>query len=121
MASKSNIELYFFIIVEKRDNEKRSYTDTVVMETLECLEKSRVRMINFLNNTFLALHYSFIAITKSLQSLRTLKLFYNSCFGTLGTKIPGILRNYFLTSITGNQIPEVLDQRKSLVCKLLLS
>ena len=68
------------------------------------------------NNTFLALHYSFIAITKSLQSLRILKLFYNSCFGTLGIKIPGILRNYFLTSITGNQIPEVLDQRKSLVC-----
>ena len=52
MASKSNIELYFFIIVEKKDivcNEKRSYTDTVVMEALECLEKSRVLMINFLS------------------------------------------------------------------------
>ena len=49
MASKSNIELYFFIIVEKKDNEKMSYTDTVVMEVLECLEKSRVRMINFLS------------------------------------------------------------------------
>ena len=49
MASQSNIELYFFIIVEKKDNEKRSYTDTVVMEVLECLEKSRVSMINFLS------------------------------------------------------------------------
>ena len=38
MASKSNAELYFFILVEKKDlvcSEKMSYTDTVVMEALE--------------------------------------------------------------------------------------
>ena len=62
--------------------------------------------------------FSFIAITRSFQLLRIIKLLDNSVFGTLGTKKPRILRNYFLTSITGNEIPEVRDQRKSLLRKL---
>ena len=55
--------------------------------------------------------FSFIAITRSFQSLRIMKLFDKSVFGILWTKKPRILRNYSLTSITGNQIPELRDKK----------
>ena len=65
-------------------------------------------------NKFLALHFSFTAITRSFQSLKIMKHFNKSVFGTLGTKKPRILRNYSLTSITGNEISEVRNHKKSL-------
>lgn len=51
------------------------------------------------NNKFLALHFYLIAITRSFQSLRTMKLFDNSVFGILESNNPKILKNYFLTSM----------------------
>ena len=181
IASESNIKLYFFIIVDKKDivcNEKRSYIDTIFMDALEWLENSRVRMINFLTCSASRVHnrtslvnsdvylateniyfryritltlklvfevfeekeeiviqpliwplinmhkvslknkaqiscasFSFIAITRSFQSLRIMKLFDKSVFGTLWTKKPRILRNYSLTSIIENQIPELRDKK----------